>query len=325
MKKFFTFIAAVVLGSTAAFAQEENPFMSITPGYGATLDSRNTTVTITRTEIGSLLAPDAKGVLVQGIAGQGFNQLPMEPDYLPFNEDGVATVQLTDASWALPYFEVYYLQLFVVFADATGTPIYSEDLEDYVMGITAYKTPDTDPAAWALNYPSERNFTQEGLTFKRFYEAGVCKFYFTKKVEFSNVNAIGAIVYSTNGTTDRKLITDYLAEWDDQSGLYAVTVPIQSENYDASDIASINVTLVGVRNGDNELIDVPSIMVVNNSYAARKSAEKSGVTSGLLTNNELVNVYNVHGMLVKENVSSNSVNELPAGMYIVNGKKVLVR
>lgn len=325
MKKFFTIIAAVVLGSTAAFAQEENPFMSITPGYGATLDSRNTTVTIAPTPMGSIFAPGAAGVLVQGIAGQGFNQLPMEPVFYPF-EGGVAAVQLTDASWALPYFEVYYLQLFVVFADATGTPIYSEDLEDYVMGITAYKTPDNNPAAWAKNYPSERNFTDEGLTFKRFYEAGTCTFYFTKKVTLPDDAPIGYILYADKaGNEEGVEIENFEADWASDLGLFAITVNISNPEFTVNNLASIEVVLEGVENGNNEEISVPAIYAENTTSpqaAPRKSKSKEEC---LVSGNETVNVYNVQGIIVKENVSANAVKELPAGMYIVNGKKVLVR
>ena len=37
------------------------------------------------------------------------------------------------------------------------------------------------------------------------------------------------------------------------------------------------------------------------------------------------NVYNLQGILVIKNASAEQINALPAGLYIVNGKKVVVR
>ena len=326
MRKIFTAIAALVLGSTAAFAQFGEQLINFSPEYGSELSSRNTTITITPSTMALMLAPEATGVLVQGVAGQGFNQLPMEPTYYPFDDvdNKVVTLPLTDASWALPYFEVYYLQMFAVLADANKNPIISEDLEDYVMGITAYTTPDNAPAAWALNYPSERNFTQEGLTFKRFYEAGVCTFYFTKEVKLPEN---GYIAYASKTGTDREFeITEYEADWAPDLGLYAITVKIARPEFTLDNLASIEIGIEGVENAEGQEINVPAIYVENTSSSPQAAPRKSkSMEEGLVSGNENVNVYNVQGMLVKENVSSDAVNALPAGMYIVNGKKVLVR
>ena len=325
MKKIFTAFAALVLGSTATFAQFENPFVAFSP-EGGHIESRNTVIKIAPTTFGLSIAPNAAGLLVQTVAGQGFSQFPMEPVYYPFSNQGnkEVMVELTDASWFLPFFGVYHLKMFAALADANGSPIINDDLDGYVMGITAYTTPDNDPAVWALNYPSERNLTQEGLTFKRFYEAGVCTFYFTKEVSLPEY---GYIVYTDKtGYVEEVSVENYGADWDSDLGLYGITVNIVNPEFTLDNLASIEVGLEGVENAEGQEINVPAIYVENTSSSPQAAPRKSkSLEEGLVSGNETVNVYNVQGMLVKENVSSDAVNALPAGMYIVNGKKVLVR
>lgn len=42
-------------------------------------------------------------------------------------------------------------------------------------------------------------------------------------------------------------------------------------------------------------------------------------------NVEGLKVFNIQGNLVKDNATQADVNALPAGLYIVNGKKILVK
>lgn len=323
MKKLFTAIAALAICSTAAFAQdEENLFMSFEPANYAELTELSQTVTITPDEMILMATPDATGVLVQPISGYGFGQDIKEPLVLPLN-DGKASFSLTDSDWGLPFNEVYHIQLIVVLADAAGNPIESEMLEDYVMGMCTYTCPDNQPAAWAKNYPSERNFTEEGLTFARFYETGVCTFFFTKEVKLSD--PIGYIVYTDKaGDAEKPDIENYTDGWDEEMGLYAVTVNVKNDDYTTADLQSIEVILEGVTDANDNEVTVPSINVVNSTRQASPRKNKA-IEQGLVSGNELVNIYNVQGILVKENVSATAVNELPAGLYIVNGKKVVIR
>ena len=107
-------------------------------------------------------------------------------------------------------------------------------------------------------------------------------------------------------------------------GLYAVTVNVKNDDYTTANLQSIEVILEGVTDANDNEVTVPSIDVVNSTRQASPRKNKT-IEQGLVSGNELVNIYNVQGMLVKENVSAKAVNELPAGMYIVNGKKVVIR
>lgn len=320
MKKSLLFAVLAMLASSA-FGQ--GYYMDFTPAMGSELNSLTTTVVATLTDEAKAAAPKAAAALVQAIGGDGFSQEISEPFPVSLAGDSIS-IPLTKEMWSLPFNEVYHLQLLVVLTDATGTPIEDDETMDYVMDMTAYTCADTAPAAWAKNYPNERNWEEEGLTFSRFYNIGECYFYFTKDVEVPS--QAGYIVYTDiNGVEKEVDIEDYSASWDEGLGLYAVAVNIKSDAYTAASLQSVEVVLEGVEDADGQELDVPSILAVNSATPKTAPRKVKNLENGLTAGNESVNIYNVQGILVKENVSVNAINELPAGLYIVNGKKVVVR
>ena len=51
----------------------------------------------------------------------------------------------------------------------------------------------------------------------------------------------------------------------------------------------------------------------------------AGVEMTTADKNEVVRVYNLQGVKVMETMDASDVNNLGAGLYIVNGKKVLIK
>ncbi len=320
MKKLITSLAVLALCSTAAFAQEDAEIMTFSPK--TSIINPDEVITATLTPDAFIYAPNADGALVMPVSGYGFSQNPQEPFPVDLNGNTI-TIPLDKDMWGEPFDGKYYLQLLVVLTE-DETPIVNMETEEYVMGMAAYQCYDLDPAEWVKNFPSERSWTEEGLTFSRFYEIGICTFYFTEKVTLPDVP--GYIIYTDkNGGTDEPDIENFTYGWDDELGLFAVNVNVKNSEYAAADLHSIEVVLEGVKNGNEQEISVPSIMAVNSTSPRTSPRKIKGVESGLVSANETVNIFNVQGMLVKENVSAKAVNELPAGLYIVNGKKVVVR
>ena len=56
----------------------------------------------------------------------------------------------------------------------------------------------------------------------------------------------------------------------------------------------------------------------------RKAPKTAGIVDGPATETSLHHVYNVQGALVKANASKADMNNLPAGIYFVNGKKIVI-
>ena len=53
---------------------------------------------------------------------------------------------------------------------------------------------------------------------------------------------------------------------------------------------------------------------------------KTGIENIIGETDALVNVYTLQGILIKKDVKANeAIRELPAGLYIIGGKKVLVK
>lgn len=312
---------ALVLCSIASFAQ--GYYLNFTPQMNSELDSLTQTVYAELTDMAKAVAPDAAGALVQTIGGNGFGQDPVEPFPVEM-ENGKISITLDKNMWGFPFNEVYHIQLIVILTDADGVPIYDEESEDYVMDMSAYRCEDTAPAAWAINYPNNRSWEEEGLTFDRFYSIGDCTFYFTKEVTLPN-DVKGFIEYETDDELIEEEIVEVSADMDEMVGLYAVTVNVKNKNLTASQLISITVGLEGVTDADGNAITVPEITAVNDTTLKKTPRQKKALENGIAPGNESVNIYNVQGILVKENVDATAVNELPAGMYIVNGKKVVVR
>lgn len=324
MKQLFASLAVLALCSTAAFAQESDVILPSQIAFspydedGEFLPSTESTIHVTMDAVPSV------PVTIMYYTGNGFG---MDVKYETRTvTDESFDINLTTANWGLPYDKVYYLNLVVTF-----THLVDGEIEFYpgadgepVAFSAMYITPDTGNARWAINYPNERNWEEEGLTFSRFYNMGECYFYFTKAVDVPSQP--GYIVYTDkNGVEEEVDIEDYSASWDEGLGLYAVSVNIKNDAYTAASLKSIEVFLEGVEDEEGQEISVPSILATNSVAPQATPRKVKSIEKGMLHENEGVNIYNVQGMLIKENVSANAVNELPAGLYIVNGKKVVVR
>ncbi|MBQ5408382.1 MAG: hypothetical protein IIU17_00535, partial [Muribaculaceae bacterium] len=61
-------------------------------------------------------------------------------------------------------------------------------------------------------------------------------------------------------------------------------------------------------------------------YALRLPDTPTAITTIGADGNEIVNVYNVQGMLLKQNIkAADALKELPRGIYIIGNRKVIVR
>lgn len=323
MKKIILFISAIIC-AVSTFAQESNVILPSQITFspynedGEFLPTTESTIHVTMDAVPSV------PVTIMYYTGNGFG-LDMKYETRTVTELSF-DINLTTDNWGLPYNEVYYLNLVVTFTHLVDGEIeFYPGVDGEPVAFSAmYITPDTGEARWAKNYPDERNWEEEGLTFSRFYNNGICTFYFTKDVTLPT-GTMGTIVY--RGFTGRPVtvnIPTHDAEYDEMAGLYAINVDVRNEDYDASSLQSIEVTLSNVSNGTS-VITVPSIVATNSVVPQTLPREHKALENGLISGSDKVNIYNIQGVLVKENVSANAVNELPAGLYIVNGKKVVVR
>lgn len=317
MKKFLLSLAALVMSTGAVFAQDE--YMTFNPVAGDELSSLSSTITATIVQ-DSITAPAVLAV-VQPVGGGGFNQFLAQPLELPIVNGGI-TINLNSEMWGLPFFENYYVQLMVVLYKENGEPIVinpeaEEDDQELLICATAYTCPDEAPATFVKYSPDNE---WNGVTFEQAYEYNVFKLYYTKQV--SVVGSLGTIQYYVDDEPmleEPKEIPSYTAEWSDMDGLYVISFPYASEEYDGEDLSKIEIDITGVSAGQQPII-------LDNSPVApqqRVVKNKKGLETGLATSLEPANVYSVQGTLVKKNATD--LSGLQPGLYIVDGKKVVVK
>lgn len=157
-------------------------------------------------------------------------------------------------------------------------------------------------------------------------------FAFTNPVSFTNTNRVATIEYTLEGEEFLEYVkeSDCQIGWNRLDGYYTVSFIFASEDYPEEDLSSVKITLNGVvYNPGDGLPTVPvtvaPVVLTKEEVQQAPRKVKNRMSDELTNGNELVNIYNVQGMLVKENVSKSAITELPAGFYIVDGKKIVVR
>lgn len=328
MKKLLQTLAALVLGSAAAFAQASGPVLptkaSFNPGAEGNeeivlADSTNHTITVTFDVTPSL---PASAVL---ITGNGFNMTrrvitQQEPD-------SKFIIPVETSAWGIPYNQWYILQVAVVFMDQRNNYIRDEKGSPVVFQ-ASYMTPDTGDARCVATFPMQRNINDEMLTLQQAYQNGFGSLYFTKEVDCSI--ATGSLTLwnvSGNRITAPLPLGFSDGEWSDLDGLYVVNFSFDNEAVAPEFIAKMKYSFSGFTASD-ATVAVPDIVLVPKTSITSElspSSPKIRLSSDLAASVEDVKVYSLQGVLIMDNASAEDVRQLPAGVYIVNGEKVAVK
>lgn len=104
--------------------------------------------------------------------------------------------------------------------------------------------------------------------------------------------------------------------WDDDMDMYSITVSLAGTNFfnQGIEISLINASLM---NGDN--------MEFKTFYEGTMPSGIDNIVVGGTNPDEVVKVYSVDGVLVKEGAAGTVMQGLSKGLYIVNGVKVAVK
>lgn len=317
MRTFILSICAIFC-AVCAFAQDtEQDFVKFT------YDNEHQFNTLTPTISGTVTNSEAASAMIMTVGGAGFGQFYGEPETLILNgESKEFSYELSEELWGYPYYGEYYIYVGVLLMDAEGNPIETPEGE-YLQAEVSYKAITNDPSTFLWTSP-DGEWTSL-FTFADAYADGEGAFVFTKDVSFADVENIGSITYyPIDDDAITESIVNYEATYNPLDGLFQVVFKISSADFAAEDLEKIEVKLTGVESGDTTVATTPMVLV-NNSVKKNIKRAKKGIESELTSANELVNVYSIDGTLVKENVSIGKIKQLTPGLYIVNGKKVVVR
>lgn len=138
------------------------------------------------------------------------------------------------------------------------------------------------------------------------------------------------VTYTLSGKPREKYTVSSVDLWGDWSfwdGNYHLQIPLPiGKNVTEENLTSITIDASGIYSNGND-IEIEQIKYDNKTLPQTQKIKKSnnaGISSSL-AKDEIVKIYTIQGVLINDNASLNDVNNLTSGMYIINGKKILVR
>lgn len=338
MKKILLSLAALALGASAVFAQSA-PFISgvtfsVTSSAVESYDEDdnmyelNTPDVVLTMQFEDYNEEDVKNLgyspKLMVATGMGFGVEPVIYDLNSSNSTFSFT--MTEEAWGQPYMGMLNAVCMVCFMNEDMDFYFTEDDEPlfYQALLTA---PNTFPTKLVSVYPNN-DWSEE--SFAEAYSNGVIRFNFSNALSLEDEPLIGEINYIS---TDPDIVVDPVdielgvnaeADWNYMDGCYTITIEYALEGVEANQLSEIEISLDTLPSPYGN-VTVEPVVLENNNPNVKRIAKKAPAAKGLAVSNETVSVYSVAGMLVKENIAQSEVNALPKGLYIVNGKKVVVK
>lgn len=304
-----------------AFAQESNVILPDSVWFtpyeedGLVLNSVDDVITVHMDKVPNV------PVTFMFVTGNGFG---IDMQYIRDTVTSTSyNLKLERKYWGVPYNEEFFLNLAVTFTYGEGDDIeyyLNKDGEPIVFQ-AMYMTHDNGPAEFVRSYPTGE--WEKYYTFQNAYEEGTGTLYFTKEV--STQPSIGTIVYYLkDGDIQEAAITTYEAAWSEWDGLYAINFLFSKDDLSYNDIEAIEVEFSGISNDDEEL-SIPMMVLENEASSPMRMKKNSTAGLSLINSNETYDVFNMQGVALLKNATYSEVKALPAGIYVINGKKVAIK
>ncbi|MDE5663867.1 MAG: hypothetical protein K2I37_07530 [Muribaculaceae bacterium] len=324
MKKIMTtlFAMTAVLCASAA-----NPGYTVSPADSTVVENRNDfTVTFT-------FDSPVKIQHVQFIGGERFNATRTVIDQ-PMTEAATEIkVNVPADVWGTPSAGNYLLEVSL-------PEIYNVDDEQYMVEETDPETGDKYRYAYTAQgfyiSPTGEVVEFKGLdpdpattTVWNVYGDGwgFCNFLFSGEVALTDTS-YAEINYVLAGGRVIPEEVDYdalWADWDFWTGYFAVTVPmVENAALTQGDLTKIEITLYDIKVGATV---VDKYVATYNLVSAPEARSKAKTASSklTLTTEKPSTLYDINGNVVMNVFTPEKSKELPAGLYIMNGKKFIVR
>lgn len=321
MKKIFTAMFALI-ASVSAFAV---PTYTVSPAADSMIENRdNLTVTFTFSE-------EVTANAVQFMGGARFNPTITEGTInMPAPSKSV-TVQVPVEAWGEPVSGEYLLNVtLTTIKDATGNQIMETET-------------DEEGIEYSYPYTVSSNYTSPSITNAQYIGLdpdpdtttvwdvyndgwGFVNFLFDAEVSLADTAEAMITFYLSDGKEISFDISydDLWADWDFWTGAYAITVPMMPDaSITQENLVKIEVDLYDVIIGGKEQeLDATYDLV----SAPQRVAERNNTASSKLTLSEESSnvVYDIHGRVVM-NTANQNIKDLPAGIYVMAGKKFIVR
>lgn len=311
MKKIFTtlFATAAVFCASAAV-----PTFEVNPGEGTVLENKDQEVTFTFSE--------SVTVTKIGFASGPLNQRQFAVDIVPQTGKTIKA-QILDSYWGKAQDGVISMQVMCMdVLDAKGDTIKNADgyPEQFIVNYT-YKEAASG-AKFVSVWPAEGEYSAAEM-----YGTGA-DFYFTDEVEMTNADATAIILYETDFEEYEVLVpaADIWEDWDWWTGNYALSVPLpEVEDITASEVERITIQLQGIKSLSGTNVSVPTIIYESVSPQRKASPSTASKLDLNINSNQTFDVYSISGACVLKSATNADLKTLENGIYIMNGKKFIVK
>lgn len=312
MKKIFTTLFA----TAAVFcASATTPTFTVKPVDGTVLDNKVQEVTFTFSE--------SVTVTKIGFASGPLNQRQFSVDDKAQTGKTIKA-QILESYWGKAQDGEISMQVLCMdVLDAKGDTI--KNAEGYPeQFIVNYSYKDDSAAKFLYVYPAANE-----VTVAEMYGTGV-DVYFSGEVSFDETSPFAPVEinYSyKNGKSEMVEVSadDIWGSWNWRDNTYFLSIPLpEVSGISASEIATIEVNLYDVcSNGEPMELDIPivtySLQTLPQSAPNAKKTPKSKMSLGVSSEN--YDIYTIQGV----RLSNTDINSLKNGIYIINGKKVVVK
>ncbi|MBD5329045.1 MAG: hypothetical protein HDS03_04060 [Bacteroides sp.] len=321
MKKIFTAMFALI-ASASAFAV---PTYTVSPAEGS-IQNREDLKTVTFTFSEEVTVPTA-----QCLGGTRFNSTYTEVELNMATASKTVVVAVPAEAWGEPASGEYALSVNLpAIYDKAGDRIMvtlkdedtQEEYEDAYTVSVSYTSPYLTNAQYIGLDPDPDTTTVWDVYSEGW---GFVNFLFDDEVSLADTAEAMITFYLTGNKKVSMDISydDLWADWDFWTGAYAITVPMMPDaSITQENLVKIEVELYDVMVGGKahdydatyELVSVPQRIAKSNTASSKLTLSEE--TSNI--------VYDIHGRVVL-NTANQSVKELPAGIYVMGGKKFVVR
>lgn len=321
MKKILTSLFALA----AVFCASATPTYTVSPAEG-TIQNREDLKTVTFTFSEAVTVPTARCV-----GGERFNSIFTDVELNMTAPSKTVKVTVPSTAWGDPTGGQYLLTVNLpAIYNSAGEQIMvtliDEDTEEpYTDAYTAsasYTSPFISNAKFIGLDPDPETTTVWDVYSEGW---GFVNFLFDGEVALAD-SAEAMITFYLTGNKKVSMDVSYddlWADWDFWTGSFAVTVPmLPDSSITQENLVKIEVELYDVLVGGKEQEYNATYQLVS---APQRGVKGSTASSKMTLSVESSNlIYDIHGRVVM-NTANQSIKDLPAGIYVMGGKKFIVR
>lgn len=292
--------------------------VSVEPADGTQLTNKTATVVFTFNDV-------VKASEIRFISGSRMN---MSETVVETNQTGTTiTANVLPEYWGEAFAGGYNLQVLLTnLTDINGDTIVSA-VDSLTAGFSAFYTYKEEVVAEYLGCdPAVGELSVADVYYGGW---GTVNLHFSAEVEMTD-SVVAVVTYTDDESTTEVLnVTNEEAwgEWDSwMSGDYVVSIPLPPYTILDGALASIRIDIQGITTGNGNVIEIQPIVYTDSSAsdAQAKGYNTTGINSATLIN-ATADVYTINGSLIKKGASNSELGTLGKGLYIVNGKKVVVK